>query len=133
MLTSFAGASLPIPLMTDMFLQILVVLSPFFVRPIFRAAHTQFRARFAGPEVHEYFKWLEGELGEKEFFMGGKNPAKADFMLSWPADFGPSINLVDFGKPEFKKLKAWHERCQARPGWKSGLEKGNGYELGLPK
>ena len=129
MLTSFANASLPIPMMTDMFLVILVQMSPFFIRPLFRTVQTQYRSRFSGPEIDAMFKQLNRELEGKEYFMGGTNPARADFMVSWPVDFASQLGMVDLSKPEYANVKRWHERCKAREGWKSAMEKGNGYHL----
>ncbi|WPG98643.1 Hypothetical protein R9X50_00143600 [Acrodontium crateriforme] len=129
MLTSFANASLAIPTMLDMFLGSITKMSPFFIRPIFRATHTQVRKMFAGPEFAKMFKWLNGELEGREWFMGSK-PGRADFMLSWEIDFITAAGMFeDFSKPEYSKVKAWHEMVKARPAYQSALQKGNGYQL----
>jgi glutathione S-transferase len=70
--------------------------------------------------------YLDEELGEQEYFMG-KEPGRADFMISWPLDMISQNGWIDVTR--FPKVKAWHERCHARPAWKRGLEKGNGYVL----
>ena len=83
---------------------------------------------FTGPELKEMVKYLEGELGGQEYFMG-KEPGRADFMLSFPMDVAVALSWVDLG--EYEGLKGWRERCQAREAWKRGLEKGNGYNMGF--
>ena len=52
----------------------------------------------------------------------------SDFVLTWPMDVIAVRGYVDFEK-EYPKLHAWRLRVQERPAWKSGLEKGNEYDL----
>lgn len=128
-LTSFANASIAIPAMLDLFLELLVVQSPFFIRPLFRATHNQVRKMFTGPELDKMFRLLNTELEGRDWFMGEKL-GRADFMLSWEVDFCTQRHQIDLSKPEYARVKAWHERCQAREAWKNAIEKGNGYKLG---
>ena len=56
-----------------------------------------------------------------------QNPGRADFMLEFPMAFLTQRKWMSLDP--YPKVKAWSERCYARPAWKSGLEKGNGYDL----
>ena len=127
-LTSFAGASMgPIEIM-KMFLDIATLQTPLFLRPLVRWMMGAIDRAFTGPELKEMLKYLEGELGGQEYFMG-KEPGRADFMLSFPVDMAVAFGWVDLS--EYEGLKGWRERCQAREAWKRGLEKGNGYNIGF--
>jgi glutathione S-transferase len=127
-LTSFAGASMgPIEAM-KLFLDIATLQTPLLLRPLVRWMTGMIDHAFTGPELKQMLKYLEGELGGQEYFMG-KEPGRADFMLSFPMDMAVAFAWFDLG--EYEGLKGWRERCQAREAWKRGLEKGNGYDMGF--
>jgi glutathione S-transferase len=127
-LTSFAGASMgPIEMM-KLFLDIATLQTPLLLRPLVRWVMGAIDRAFTGPELKQMLKYLEGELGGQEYFMG-KEPGRADFMLSFPMDITVAFGWVDLG--EYERLKGWRERCRAREAWKRGLEKGNGYDMGF--
>ena len=128
MLTSFANASIAIPAMLDMFMEILVASSPFFIRPLFRATLGQVRRIYSGPELDKMFRFLNSELEGRDYFMG-EELGRADFMLIWEIDFCTQRKQIDLSKPEYALVKAWHERIHSREGWKSAIEKGNGYNM----
>jgi glutathione S-transferase len=127
-LTSFAGASMgPIEMM-KLFLDIATLQTPLLLRPLVRWMMGAIDRAFTGPELKQMLKYLESELGGQEYFMG-KEPGRADFMLSYPMDMAEAFGWVDLG--EYEGLRGWRERCQAREAWKRGLEKGNGYDMGF--
>jgi len=95
------------------------------------------------PDIEGCFKVLEGELSpasvedgdggnkaEKEWFMGGDAPSRADFVLHFFVGLAVQPGYVDLDR--YPKLKAWMARCEAREAWKRALEKGNGYDLNIP-
>ena len=127
----FAGASIPIPMMVDFIFNLVVDQSPFFLRPLFRGAHTMLRKMFSGPEIDAMYKYLNDELEGRDWIMGGPNPACADFCLSWPTDFCVQTGKLDLTRAEFHRVKAWYDRYQSREGYKSALARGNGYNLNV--
>lgn len=84
-------------------------------------------ANFSDAEYKKNMTYLEAELGDGNFF-NGSVPGRSDVMISWPLDVDGVRGFVDF-EGEYPKLNAWRLRVQARPAWKSGLEKGNEYDL----
>ena len=83
------------------------------------------------PETAKALSYMEGLLGEKEWFAqvaaDAKGPGKADFMLSWNFDLGVQRGWWKLDK--YPRLAAWRERVLARDAWKRALTKGNGYDL----
>lgn len=86
------------------------------------------RKGLTGPAKESQLKFLEAELGDKDWFSGRENPGRADFMLSWPLDTLAHRKWVDF-EGGYPKLGAWRGRVMGRDAWKRGLGKGNGYDL----
>ena len=123
-LTNFAGASFGPINVLQMFLEILTSQTPWLFRPLTRKLTGAIASQATTKEFQKYLTFLERELGERDYFMG-KEPGRADFMLSYPMDMIAERNWVDM--KTFPKLKAWRERCQSRPAWQQGLNKGNGY------
>lgn len=125
-LTSFGSTSLNMVMMIETMLQVVVKQSPFFVRPLFKALHSQVHSVYTGSELENSFKFLETELGDQDYFMG-TNPGCADFILSWPFDYCVQWKFVDLKK--YPKLDQYYARCSDRAAWKRAREKGNGYQL----
>ncbi|RMZ86492.1 hypothetical protein DV736_g6283, partial [Chaetothyriales sp. CBS 134916] len=98
--------------------------SPFFVRPIFAAAHHQLQKLFVGPEVAKLCGYLNDQLGDQDYFLGS-SPGQADFIVSSPIDFGTREGMVKL--ENYPKLQAWNDRWKSRPAWIRALEKGKGY------
>ena len=131
---------MPVAMNLDMFLEILCVRAPFFVRPLLRPVHTLARKGFISGEYEIAYKFLHAELGDNKFFGGNHGakkdarsgeeyPGKCDFMLIWPVSFMVQRGYVDLGQQGLENVKAWYERCLGREGWKEGIAKGNGYTL----
>lgn len=125
-LTSFASSSLG----NIMTIQLVLVMAekhtPFYVRPLIRLMTGAVKSAFTMPEMKKQLEHLNEELGEQDYFMG-KELGRADFMMSWPLDVITQYEWIDLG--QYPKVKAWQDRCKARPAWKEGLNKGNGYDL----
>jgi len=124
-LCSFAGASMGPIGMLKLMLDIAVEQTPYLARPLVRLITGGVDKAFSGPEMRKSCEYLESEL--KDDYFTGNEPGRADFALSWPFDMMEQRKWIDVS--EFPKLMAWRKRCQERPAWKRGLEKGNGYDL----
>jgi glutathione S-transferase len=95
---------------------------------IARALRKGVQKNFTAAEFKKSMTYLEGELGDNEWF-NGKELGRADVMLHFPLDNFYARKWVDLEK-DYPKLAAWRTRVWERPAWKRGLEKGNGYDLG---
>ncbi|KAH8906152.1 glutathione S-transferase [Coniochaeta sp. PMI_546] len=105
-------------------------LAPFFVRPVLNMVRRKADGLVLDPDIKAVFQVLEAELGDREWFMGGDVPSRADIVLRFGVDMTAQCKYVDLG--EYPKLNAWLARCNRREAWKRSLEKGNGYDLDWP-
>ncbi|OTA54025.1 hypothetical protein K449DRAFT_469710 [Hypoxylon sp. EC38] len=133
-LISLGGSTLGPDLFLKLMTTLLVKHAPFFVRPLVAAVRFALNRAFLDAELANVVGYLETQLappdgkGEvREWFLGTKEPTRVDFSLMWYLDWAYQWKWVDFEK--YPNLKAFHDRCTARPAWKRALEKGNGYQL----
>ncbi len=127
-LCSLAASSLGPVMMLDLILLFASRMTPIFVRWLMGLVHSQIRSQFSGPELHLYFQYLDDQLEGQDYFMGA-TPGRADFIISFPVDQCTAAEMISIKK--YPRLEKWHARCKERAGWKSGIEKGNGYNLGF--
>jgi glutathione S-transferase len=127
-LCSLAAASIGPVMILELILLVATKMAPFLVRWLVGVVYSALHKQFSGPELHLYFQYLDDQLDGQDYFMGS-NPGRADFIISFPVDNCVAINILDLDK--YPRLQKWHGRCQARPAWKRGLEKGNGYDLSI--
>ncbi|KAI9830050.1 MAG: hypothetical protein M1819_005880 [Sarea resinae] len=90
---------------------------------------TRPRSPIATAAFKQQLTFLSNVLGDKEWF-SGDHPGRADFVLSFPFDMIAQRKYVDFDT-EYPQLAKYIKRYEARPAWKRGLEKGNGYDLSV--
>ncbi|KAI0439425.1 glutathione S-transferase [Xylaria telfairii] len=128
-LVSFASASFNVVAMTAMMFYYLKVMSPFFIRPLIAAVSAMIHIGFVDKEFDAQFKYMDGLLKGQEYFMSNGNPTRVDFVMLFFVQTVYHSKVVDIAP--YPNVKAWHDRCVARPAWKRAIEKGNGYELGL--
>ena len=129
-LVSFAGTSLGLVVTIELLTDIAVKQSPWPVSYIMKAIRRGLQTNFTAAEFKKAFDYLEGELGDNNWF-NGKELGRSDIIMSWPFDNIAQRGWFDF-KKDYPKIAAWRERIQNREGWKRSLEKGNGYDLTVP-
>jgi glutathione S-transferase len=128
-LNSYAGASLG-PLITiELLFDLAAKHTPWPLVYIARAFRKGMQNNFTTAEFKKSMTFLEGELGDNEWF-NGKEFGRADIMFNFPLDYVYMRNWVDLEK-DYPKLEAWRKRVWERPAWKRGLEKCNGYDLAV--
>ncbi|RKF60109.1 Glutathione S-transferase 3 [Erysiphe neolycopersici] len=127
MISSFVGSSLGVMSILELFLDLGYKFSPWPVRWMVGIIWKSVHKNFTGKEMRLGLKWLEGELGDGEWF-GGSKLSKADIMVSWPLDLIVGRGWLDL-ELEFPKLWEWRQKVQKRPAWRRSLLKGNGYDL----
>ncbi|CZS89584.1 hypothetical protein WAI453_002742 [Rhynchosporium graminicola] len=126
-LRSFAGASL-FPLASlEMLFDLAEKNTPWPFSFIMRRIKKGFDNFFSNAEFKKDLVYLEGELGDAEWF-NGKSLGQADFVMNWPLDVIAIRGYADLEK-EYPKLHAWRLRVYERPAWKQALAKGNEYDL----
>lgn len=126
-ISAFAASSLGPVSTIELFVELLNIHTPWPFSYITRAIRSKLQSVFTTGEFQKALKYLEGELGNEEWF-NGKHPGKSDIMTTYPVDLIVERKWVNFEK-EFPKLAAWRNRVRERPAWKRGIEKGNGYDL----
>ncbi|RMZ80796.1 hypothetical protein DV737_g2843, partial [Chaetothyriales sp. CBS 132003] len=92
-LCSLSGTPFQPTLVLDFVSFHIVKRSPFFVRPVFAAAHHQMQKLFVEPKVAKLCGCLNDQLGDQDYFIGS-SPGWADFIASWPIDFGTREGMV---------------------------------------
>lgn len=77
-------------------------------------------------QVESHLSFLDAELGDKDWLLG--DLTGADIMMSFIAE----IAAVQGRAASYPRLLAYARRCQARPAWRTALEKGGPYAFTLP-
>ncbi|HEY5807820.1 MAG TPA: glutathione S-transferase [Povalibacter sp.] len=99
--------------------------APFFVRPVARKIAGKLRESFIGPQLKLHLDYLEGELGNSEWF-AGKEFSAADIQMSFPLEAARMRAGLDESRP---RLMNFLQRIHARPAYLRALERGGKYEL----
>jgi glutathione S-transferase len=97
---------------------------PALVRPVANAIVKGVNKQFLGPNLALHLGFIESELGKSTWFTGEEFTA-ADVQMSFAVEAALARG-ADGDKP---KLKAFLERCHARPAYKKAVEKAGGLEL----
>lgn len=125
-LQSFAMTSLGFIVQFIFISQLIINMSPWFMRPIVRLINTPVLKMMMVPRIKQQCTYLEKQLGEDNWFSGRAEPGRADFVLNFPMDMMTHRKLVDLEM--WPKLEAWFKRVEARPAWKKGVSMTNGYD-----
>ena len=116
------GSAMP-PLLLRLVFSVMPERSPALLRPLVRGISAHALRDFIDPQVKTHFDYIESELTKFPWFAGGDFSA-ADVMMSFPLEAAAARADALAGRP---KLKAWVERCHARPAYRRALEKGGPY------
>jgi glutathione S-transferase len=128
-LNSYAGASMG-PLTTvELLFDLAARHTPWPLVYLARVFRKGIQNNFTTAEFKKSMIYLEGELGDNEWF-NGKEFGRADIMLNFPLDYVYARYWVDL-EEDYPKLAAWRRRVWERPAWKRGIEKSNGYDLSV--
>ncbi len=120
------GSAMP-PLLLKLVLnQVRAASAPFFVRPIARSIANKVDRTFTDPQLKLHRDYLEGELGQHEWFVGDELSA-ADIQLSFPLEALAARGGLG---SDYPRLSGFLERIQARPAYRRALERGGEYRLG---
>lgn len=98
---------------------------PFFVRPVARAIARRVKDTYVQPNIERNLDFMEGELGQREWFAGAAFSA-ADVQMSFPLEAAVVRGGLDARRP---RLMAFLGRIHARPAYLRAIEKGGAYAL----
>ena len=119
----YAEGSLMPPLLLRLIFSVMPARSPALIRPVARMIAGRTLQSYVDPQIKTHLDFIEGELGRSTWFAGEEFSA-ADVMMSFPLEAaGARANAFE-GRP---RLKAFVERCHARPAYRRALEKGGPY------
>jgi glutathione S-transferase len=98
---------------------------PFFVRPVARAIAQRAKDTFVQPNIDRNLDFMEGELGQRDWFAGAQFSA-ADVQMSFPLEAARARGGLDERRP---RLMDFLERIHARPAYRRAIDKGGEYAL----
>jgi len=99
--------------------------APFFVKPIARGIAKKVKGSYIQPQIDQHLKFLEAELGQRDWFAGAEFSA-ADIQMSFPLEAAAARGGLDSAYP---RLTAFLTRIHARPAYQRALERGGPYQL----
>ncbi|MBQ4855497.1 glutathione S-transferase [Rhodanobacter sp. B2A1Ga4] len=120
------GSAMPPLLLKLVFNRVEHAPAPFFVKPVARGIARKVLRNFVDPQLKLHLDYLEGELGDSEWF-GGDAFSVADIQLSFPLEAFATRDGLDAGYPQ---LSAFLQRMHARPAYQRALQRGGEYRLG---
>jgi glutathione S-transferase len=98
---------------------------PFFIKPIARKIAQTANDTFIEPQLRLHLDYLEGELGNNEWF-AGKEFSAADIQMSFPLEAARQRAGLDESRP---RLMNFLQRIHGRPAYLKALERGGKYDL----
>jgi len=99
--------------------------APFFVKPIARGIARKVKGSYIQPQIEQHLKFLEGELGQRDWFAGAEFSA-ADIQMSFPLEAAAARGGLDSAYPN---LTAFLTHIHARPAYQRALDRGGPYQL----
>ena len=120
------GSAMPPLLLKLVFRRVETAPTPFFVKPIAKGIAHKVMSSFVDPQLKLHLDYLEGELGQSEWFAGSEFSA-ADIQLSFPLEAFAARGGLDTSYP---RLMAFLQRIHARPAYQRALQNGGEYHLG---
>ena len=98
---------------------------PFFVKPVAKGISAKVKSSFIEPQLKQHLDYLEGELGESDWFAGDAFSG-ADIQLSFVLEAAAARGGLDASRP---RLMDFLQRIHARPAYRRALERGGEYSL----
>lgn len=120
------GSAMPPLLLKLVFQRVEHAPVPFFAKPIAKGIARKVQQSYVDPQLKQHLDYLEGELGQSEWF-GGDAFSVADIQLSFPLEAFAARGGLDTGYP---RLSAFLQRIHARPAYQRALQRGGEYRLG---
>ena len=119
------GSAMPPLLLKLIFERIKTTPMPFFIKPIARGICDKVLGAMVEPNLKRQLDFMEGELGQNEWFAGDEFSA-ADIQMSFPVEAAAQRAGLDARRP---KLMAYLKRIHARSAYKRALARGGPYSF----
>jgi len=119
------GSAMPPLLLALVFSRLPKAKVPFFVKPILRGVADKARETFIGPQLELHLSFMEGELGDSEWFAGSEFSA-ADIQMSFPVE---AFAIRGGLNEKYPKLNSYLERIRARPAYRRAIDAGGPFEI----
>lgn len=120
------GSAMPPLLLKLVFRRVATAPMPFFAKPVAKGIAGKVQRDYVDPQLKQHLDYLEGELGEGEWFVGATFSV-ADIQLSFPLEAFAARGGLDARYP---RLAAFLQRIHARSAYQRALQRGGGYRLG---
>ncbi|MEM9455173.1 MAG: glutathione S-transferase [Myxococcota bacterium] len=120
------GSLMPPLLIRFIFNRLKTAPLPFFLKPVIKGIVSKVDQNYTGPEIVRHVEFIEGELGQHQWFAGDDFSA-ADVQMSFPLEALAVRGGLSRPHP---KIDAFLRRIHARPAYQKALERGGPYELG---
>lgn len=118
------GTLMPLLVMKLVFDKVKSSPMPFFIKPIAKGISNKVMEAYLGPNLEKNMGFVEGYLGEHEWFAGDSLTA-ADIQMSFPLEASMDRYLKGGHYPN---IRAYVERVHNRPAYKRALDKGGPYD-----
>ena len=115
----FAEGSMMPPLLIRLLFNAMAEKSPALARPLVKGLTSFPEKLYVGPNIERTLDFLEGELGEREWF-AGPNFTGADIQMSFPVAMARQRGGLDSRRP---KLMDFLKRIEARPAHRAAKAK----------
>ncbi len=120
------GSAMPPLLLKLVFQQVGSAPVPFFVKPVAKGIARKVQHDFVDPQLKLHLDYLDGELGDREWFAGDALSV-ADIQLSFPLEAFAARGGLD---ERYPRLAGFLQRIHARPAYQRALERGGDFQLG---
>lgn len=98
---------------------------PFFVKPIVKTIVRKVNEAFIEPQLKLHLDFMEGELDNREWFVGDAFTA-ADIQMSFPVEAAAARGGLG---PDRPNLWGWLKRIKTRPAYQRALERGGPFTI----
>ncbi|HEY0199955.1 MAG TPA: glutathione S-transferase [Rhodanobacter sp.] len=120
------GSAMPPLLLKLVFQRVGSAPVPFFVKPVAKGIARKVQHDFVDPQLKLHLDYLDGELGDREWFAGDALSV-ADIQLSFPLEAFAARGGLD---ERYPRLAGFLQRIHARPAYQRALERGGDFQLG---
>ena len=119
------GSLMPPLLLKLVFDRIEQAKTPLIAKPFARAIVHKVQGGFVVPQIRRHLDYLEGELKDRDWFVGNSFSA-ADVQMSFPLEAARAQGGLDAGRP---RLTAFLDRIHTRPAYLRALERGGPFDI----
>lgn len=118
------GSLMPPLLMRLVFMKMKSAPMPFFIKPVAKMLADKVMNSFVGPNIKTHLAYIETQLEGKTWLCGDQLTG-ADFQMSFPLEASVARGAIG---SQYPNILNYVQRFQARPAYRTALEKGGEYD-----